>query len=448
MEKDSFNSFGYPILQRKEEIASKIQHPETQHNIEIMGRPRSLPVISVRIEFPVYRLANGRTRSAQLEYLTLNPEVPRDLFTADNDSFDAQTAQHEILKQLVRDEDLLSSFQSGELEQVEPILCTNTGVVVNGNRRLCAWRLLYYSDKSKYKTFETIHIAVLPEMDEKGILDLEKKLQILKTMRAEYRWHTKALMAEIDLQKGLRDTEVAKSFDMSKKKLLELIDARRIAKLYLEGIHHPDEWSRLDKSQYAFESIVTGGKKVFDPNKKELFQKLAFDLISRSSESLDATNDRLYNKIKEYAENIDVIAEEMAKKETPEKPYEQIEPQRSTNDSLGNKSEDKQSENDAFLLLGGETIKPDAACIVSTAIDDGAEIQHDKIDEIIDAQKALRNEKDKARFLTNQLSKVVSTLDFAINNGLDENTNTEGLSNQLDEIQRRVDIIRKWHNSK
>ena len=373
------------------------------------------------------------------------------MFTADNDSYDAQKAQHEILKDLVRDEDLLANFQSGELEQVEPILCTNTGVVVNGNRRLCAWRMLFYADKIKYKTFETIHIAVLPEMDEKGILDLEKKLQILKPMRAEYRWHTKALMAESDLKNGQKDTEVAKSYDMTKKKLFELIDALHIAELYLEEINHPNEWSRLDKSQYAFDSIVTGGKKILDPNKKELFQKLAFDLITKNLNTPDgASGDRLYNKIKEYADNIDAIAVEMAKKlasqneESSQTQAEDSSTQHHINEPPTRQPENNQNNDELSLLAGGEVITPDAAGIASSAIDKGAEIRHDQIGEIIDAQKALRGEKDKARFLISQLSKVISTLDFAINNGLDAKTNTNGVPNQLEEIQKRVEKIKNW----
>lgn len=455
MKIDSLNNFGFPIIKRTEEIENKIQHPESQYIIEIMGRRRSIPVISVRIEFPVYRLANGRTRSAQLEYLTVNPSARRDLFTGDNDSYDAQKAQHEILKQLVRDEDLLSSFQSGELEQVDPILCTNTGVVVNGNRRLCAWRILYYSDKTKYKTFETIQIAVLPDMDEKGILDIEKKLQILKTMRAEYRWHTKALMAETDLKSGQRDTDVAKSFDMTKKKLLELIEARRIAGVFLESIGHPNEWSRLDKSQYAFESIVTGGKKIVDPSKKELFQKLAFDLIKNNIESLDGgPGDRLYNTIRDYAETIDALAEQhktiIAPVLSDSTNSQDISPEQNTEivDTLKTIKPGETTDDAALLLSGGEEIVPDSAGIASTAIDKGGSIKHEKIAHIIEAQKSLRNEKDRSVYLTKQLSKIVSDLDVAINNGLDENTIVEGVSNQLDEIQRRIDCIRTWLSSK
>ena len=47
-------------------------------------------------------------------------------------------------------------------------------------------------------------------------------------------------------------------------------------------------------------------------------------------------------------------------------------------------------------------------------------------------------------YLTKQLSKIVSDLDVAINNGLDDNTIVEGVSNQLDEIQKRIDCIRTW----
>jgi len=460
MEVTSLNCFGFPLMQRIEEIAKKTQSPESRYTIEIMGRRQHIPVISVRIEFPVYRLANGRTRSAQLEYFTQHKDAPSDLFTRDNDSFDAQKAQHEILTQLVRDEDLLANFQSGELEQVDPILCTNTGVVVNGNRRLCAWRMLYYSDSVKYKSFETVQIAILPEMDEKGIVDLEKKLQILKTMRAEYRWHTKALMAEMDLQKGQKDSDVARSFDLSKKKLLELIEARRLAKLYLEQIGHPDEWSRLDKSQYAFESIVTGGKKILDTNLKELFQKLAFNLITTNLESIDGgANDRLYNLIKDYAENIEAIADELAQKmkEPEDSPSPKIDesgtasPETNNTEDIDTSNpsneivEDGEVEDDAATLLsGGEVSTPDSAGIVSTAIEKGAEIQHDKIGEIIDARKALKNEKDKSQFFIKELSKVVSSLDFAINNGLDENTNTEGIPAQLEELQKRIDKIKNW----
>ena len=154
MDIQSFNQFGLPVLKRIEEIEKKVQHPDSFYPLPISGKSKTLPVISVGIDFPSYRLNNGRTKTAQLEYIATHPDADPNLFR-DQESFDAQSAQHEVLKTLVNEEDLLSSFKK-EQEQTLPIICTRTGVVVNGNRRLCAWRILYYADSVKYKKFERI----------------------------------------------------------------------------------------------------------------------------------------------------------------------------------------------------------------------------------------------------------------------------------------------------
>ena len=463
MNAEELNQFGAPLFSRKEEIAKKTERPESYYPIEIMGRLQNIPVISVRIEMPVYRLANGRTKSAQLEYLTKHKDVPRDIFNADHDSYEAQSIQHLLLLQLVKDEDLLQTFASGEMEQVEPIICTNTGVVVNGNRRLCAWRKLFYENKEKYKSFETIRIAVLPDMDEKAILDIEKRLQIQRTMRAEYRWHTKALMAEIELKNGAKETALAKSYGLKKKELMNLIESRRIAELFLERVGHQDEWSLLDKSYYAFESIVVGSRKIYSQTHKELFEKIAFDLITRNLDQMEDTpSGRLYSTIKERAEHIEAIAEELAKKMEPEVPDN---PQANenaddpdSNVAMGpvvedvpnvtepdkKNEEDDDDEDDFTLLVGGETIEPDSAGKVSSAIDNGAEIPQESIDRIIDAQVALKNEKDKATFFTKQLASIIADLDFAIGNGLDESTKTDAVPEQIKTIREKLDYIEGW----
>ena len=461
MNAEELNQFGAPLFSRQEEIAKKTERPESKYPIEIMGRLRNIPVISVRIEMPVYRLANGRTKSAQLEYLTKHKDVPRDIFNTDHDSYEAQSIQHSLLLQLVKDEDLLQTFASGEMEQVEPIICTNTGVVVNGNRRLCAWRKLFYENREKYKSFETIRIAVLPDMDEKAILDIEKRLQIQRTMRAEYRWHTKALMAEIELKNGAKETALAKSYGLKKKELMNLIESRRIAELFLEKVGHQDEWSLLDKSYYAFESIVVGGRKIYSQTHKELFEKIAFDLITRNLDQMEDTpSGRLYATIKDRAEHIEAIAEELAKKMEPtipedtqakteaDKPDSAESPEQAVaddpNETVQIEDNEEDDEDDFTLLVGGETIEPDSAGKVSSAIDKGAEISQESIDRIIDAQVALKNEKDKATFFTKQLANIISTLDFAISNGLDEGTKTDAVPEQIKAIREKLDYVDEW----
>lgn len=465
MNAEELNQFGAPLFSRKEEIAKKIEKPESYFPLEIMGRLQNIPVISVRIEMPVYRLENGRTKSAQLEYLTKHKEVSRDIFSADHDSYEAQSIQHFLLLQLVRDEDLLQAFASGEMEQVEPILCTNTGVVVNGNRRLCAWRKLFYENRERYKSFETIRIAILPEMDEKAILDIEKKLQIQKTRRAEYRWHTKALMAEIELKNGAKETVLAKSYGLKKKDLLKLIECRRMAELFLEKIGHPNEWSILDKSYYAFDSIVVGSSKIYSQTHKELFQKIAFKLIIKHLDQMEDTpSGRLYAEIKKQAEHIEAIAENLAKKIDPEEETEKEKPlsNRVSDSESESKAETNQSdigasgvseidsdeededEDDYTLLTGGESLEPDSAGRVSSAIDQGYDVSQEDINRIIDAQVALKNEKDKASFFTKRLAKIISDLDYAIELGLDESTNTEAIPKQIESIRQKLSTIENW----
>ena len=228
MDLQDLEQFGADLLERKTEIDKKCESAIPTFPLEFMGKPMKLKVIDVRIGFPVYRLANGRTSTYQLQYLAQHSDLDSDFFKRDNDSITAQMAQNEILLRLIDDENLLKAFKESEL-QIEPILCTNTGVVVNGNRRLCAWRKLYLSDQVKYKNFQTVEVAILPECDEKAIKTLEKKLQISKTKRAEYKWHAKAMMAEEELKNGGKLPEVAKGYGMSPQKMQEMISKKNYA---------------------------------------------------------------------------------------------------------------------------------------------------------------------------------------------------------------------------
>ncbi len=456
MEDPTLSLYGAPLLKRKEEIANKCKNPESNHSIEIQGKLKHIPVISVRIQLPVYRLANGRTKSAQLEYLTTHPEKSSDLFSADHDAYDAQVAQHEILKTLVQEEGLLSSFKNDNLEQVDPILCTNTGVVVNGNRRLCAWRMLYYTEPTKYKSFETIQIAILPELDEKAISELEKKLQIIKTMRAEYHWHTKALMAEQELKSGASDNSVAKSFDMKKKDLHNLVSSRILAEQYLITTGHKNEWSRVDKAYYAFEAIVTGVNKIQDQSEKELFKKLAFAELSGESSIEESVPGRLYTRFKDMATHISAIAARLAENidlenqdngDVTTEGASLSEPSKNEPEQTNGSTPDSQDGNnsdDLASLTGDDEIPEDKAGEVSHAIDQGQKFSSSAIRDIIEAEKSYQDSQEKADFLLTQLSKIASILETAINTGMNEMTKTDGVKEQINAIQKKLNRILDW----
>ena len=57
------NQYGAPLLTRKSEIAAKVKESTTLFPLEVMGKYQRLKQITVRIELPVYRIENGRTKN-------------------------------------------------------------------------------------------------------------------------------------------------------------------------------------------------------------------------------------------------------------------------------------------------------------------------------------------------------------------------------------------------
>lgn len=426
MELQELEQFGSNIIERSTEIKKKTNGIVGTHPIEFRGKPEKLPVIKVRIGFPVYRLKNGRTSTYQLEYLALHPDVPEDFFRRDNDAVSAQKAQHEVLGELIEEENLLKAFKEEE-DQVQPLICTNTGVVVNGNRRLCAWRRLYLENPVRYKTFEMIEIAILPECDEKEIIVLEEKLQIQKEKRAEYKWHAKAMMAQQREQNGTSHSDVAKAFALSPQALTVLTKAMTYATKYLQTIGKPNQWSLVDKDYYAFEKLVKNIKNFNNQGDQELFETLVFNMISQGS-----TNGRLYDVIDDVAEHFDALKADLASKNDIERPVE--------ND-------------DAELdLLAGEHVKEDVGSKIANIIHDADDEEKVKIIKdvniIIESEKAVKSEQEAATYLIKQVAKASSLLKAAADQGLHEDTEVEGVQVHLDSIRQTVKTIEDWLREK
>jgi len=91
------------------------------------------------IEVPIYRMENFRTFTDQREH-TLKEKLKQDYFTAGQEIESVQQAQHELLAALARRgvaDSIVPVIDVLKKEkQREALLITNSGVVVNGNRRL------------------------------------------------------------------------------------------------------------------------------------------------------------------------------------------------------------------------------------------------------------------------------------------------------------------------
>lgn len=417
-------SFGYPNVQRIVAITEAVNNTKNgeKYQVEYRGKYRPLPVIEVPIELLVYRIENIRTKSLQKQWLAQHRDIPRDLFMSDPFSIEAQENQHQVLKLLVDKENLLKTFKDNDkLQQTEPLICSNDGIVVNGNRRLCAWRELYYNNKNKYAHFQTVRVAVLPDSDPQGMYDLEVALQIHSDMKAEYVWHAIAVDYQEKFESGMDINVLAAKQNKKPEEISNYIECYNYAAQYLESIGHPDEWMMVDKQEYAFKQIVTGRRNISNPGDKELFQE-----ISKAMLQAPAVGDRLYKQIPKVVSSLTTIAPKLQE-------VFNISVQDGNDDGLD-------------LLTGGDGNNEDtvnAQIAAGIRMADNPQLVAQTVKSVLDTTDELEKEKKKKSFVFDQVMKAATLLTNAVSN-LDGAMSKEGVGKQLENIEGACAALKDW----
>lgn len=417
-------SFGYPYMQRVLAISEAVGNSQAgeKYQVDYRGRYRPLPVIEIPIEMLVYRIENIRTKSLQKQWLAQHRDLPRDLFVRDPFSIEAQENQHQVLKLLVDKENLLKTFRDNDkLQQTEPLICSNDGIVVNGNRRLCAWRELYYNNRIKYAHFQTVRVAVLPDNDPQGMYDLEVALQIHSDMKAEYVWHAIAADYQERFDSGMDIGVLAAKQNKKPEEISTYIECYNYAAQYLESIGHPDEWTLVDKQEYAFKQIVIGRKNIVNPGDKELFQE-----ISKAMLQTPAVGDRLYKQIPKVISSLSAIAPKL---------------QEVFSITIQDNHDD-----DLDLLTGGDTsnnntVNAQIAAGIRQA--ENPTLVAQTVKSVLDTTDELEKEKKKKSFIFDQVMKAATLLTNAVSN-LDDSMSKDGVGKQLENIEGALLALKDW----
>lgn len=418
--------FGYPFAKRTLMLSEAVSNTPNgeKYQINYRGKYRSLPVVEVPIELLVYRIENIRTKSLQKQWLAQHADVPKDLFTSDPFSIEAQEAQHQVLLWLVDKENLLKTFKNDDkLQQTEPLICSADGIVVNGNRRLCAWRKLNYENKSKYPHFQTIRVAVLPDSDPQGMYDLEVALQIHSDMKAAYVWHAIAADYQEKFDAGVDIGLLAKKQNKKPDEIHTYIACYNYAAEYLESIGHPNEWMLVDKQEFAFKQIVASKKNIHNPADKELFQEIAKAMLQTPAEG-----DRLYKQIPKVATHLPSIAPKL-------KDVFNIDVK-----------DDDDNNDDLYLLMGGSadtvnTVNAQIAAGVRAA--DNPMMVTKTVKSVLETSEELEKEKKKKSFVFEQVMKAATSLTNAILN-LDDSMSKDGIGKQLENIEGACAVLKDW----
>jgi hypothetical protein len=414
--------FGYPRVERLEAFKAALRdRSDATERVKLQGQMRVLPIIRVAINVPKYRLENGRTSSAQVEHLAKNKEARPDLFTGDAELLDAQEAQHKLLVRLAGRAELRKFFEDPKNKQEQVILLDHNGFVVNGNRRLATWRELHHEDSSKYKHFEYVEVAVLPQVDDKAIDRQEAELQIEPDIKADYTWDAEANMMRAKQERErYTNPELAELYGKKESEVEELLDMREYADEWLRTRGKENMWSEVSGSELAFRRIVTTRAKVGNAGRQDLFKKAAFVLIDDPANAGDSLHDAINN----LANYIDPIV-----------------------GKLQNAFDVKPPPKDSAVedLFGGGRQGPSEALDLAIAQEISKEANSVKAREIIvdhiESERQKKKETKSANKLFDCCTKANSTLQEACMS-LTPEAKTTGVEKQLDQIEQSIAKIR------
>lgn len=387
------------------------------YQVDFQNKDQDFAIHSIPIGLPKYRIDNGRTYAAQAKYLS-NPDkkdLPKDFFLRDFESEQVQQAQHDILKGMINEKSMSSFFKKNK--QSGALILSHDGFVINGNRRLCAWREHLASNPKKYTNFKHIDVVILPPADPKDIDELEAKLQVHRDIKAEYTWTSLALMfRNRQASHGYTPEGLAELFDMSKPNVEELTDMLLYAEAYLEDRNKVGEYDLVDNAEYAFRQLHKKRSKIKGESYKDVFEKISFCLIDNGRKE-----GRLYQAVPGVADNLSDIIEKIEEEfDVPEA-----------------------EETEGIKLLGGQPIAS-LSGILKIAEDKN---NYEKIRtialDVIEAENVKRKEQSKRDFVHAQVKKANTALVEAVT-AIDKKTKKEGISAQIKSIENSLIKIKEW----
>lgn len=275
-------------LARLVEDAKK--QPTRTHRIPWRGRFEDFPVVKIRTEWLCYRIDNGRTRRAQLQYLQDHPGLSPNFFK-DPESEQVQLAQGEILRAMIGDMNLYNYLkQEG---QADPGIATYDGYLVNGNRRLCALREMQE---------QWMDVIVLPRCEKQEIYELELTLQMAPETKADYSWIDELLQIQEGLETfGESPVQIGNRMRLTEEEVLGLRRRLTLVDAYLKFQNVEGQYHRInDKTKLAFEELQkrleSSAAKSLTEEQRQYYSELAFGHISEAAKAM--SEGALYEKLR------------------------------------------------------------------------------------------------------------------------------------------------------
>ena len=419
---------GLPLATREKELSDlKKTASDRTHDVRFQGKLRTFKVYSIRLELPKYRLENGRTKAAQEDHIAKNKLAKNFFDPARSENAEVQKAQHSILKEMAEHSDpnqnLIKFF--GKRDQESPLILDWCGFVVNGNRRLCAYREIHENDAAR---FSHIDVLILPKCDPKDIDELEAHLQVERDIKQEYSWISLALTIRDKLgSKQYTEEQVCEIYDLNKKQVQTMIAQLTLAEEYLSSRNKAGRYLELEKTQFAFEQLQKNRAKIADSTaKQQLFSEIAFCLIDSPE------GDRVYASIPDAQEVIDEIQKSL-EKEVFGKEIQEFKKELAKAPPVD--------------LFGTRPLSEKETQYVATLKAIRSAKDTSPIQAVIQNAIEAKRERDRAQRRGNSALEAIRKANTAIAdavNLLSVQASKEGIAEQIKSIEQGLEKIRKW----
>ena len=261
-----------------------------KYRLLFKGKHQDFPIYRVKIDSVLYRLKNGRTVAKQEEYI-IKHSKDKDFFERE-ESVEAQKAQDNILSEMIKEAGLERNLKESKLQK-EPIIISYKGIVINGNRRVCAIK------KSSVTFRQYVDCIILPRATtEEEINDLENSLQITKDNKAPYDWISEAKRISTYVHRKNTFKNIAEKLEKEEEEVKRVYQMYLHAEKYLQFIKKEKQWSFAIKQVQMFKDLVNNlnsKKNKIEIKDKDFFKSVIFHNIHASASG----RGRKYEKIRE-----------------------------------------------------------------------------------------------------------------------------------------------------
>lgn len=280
-----------PPAERKARIAAALEAPVDSMAVPYREGFRTVPVARLPLDLPVYRANNGRLAVVEGAHIHRHG-LPADHFETGEDTAEVQALLHGFLAELSQHEEgPVRQALARAARQVEPILVTADGVVVNGNRRLSAMRELHAEDPGKYGVFSEVDCGVLPGETTAADLEvIEAALQLAPETKLAYGWVERRLKMRRQRDVvGLATSDIVATYQLLDEDHLDReLEELALAERYLRDFQGALDYETIADREEAFRQMHANLAPLPEPQ-RHTWEAAGFALLHAAQQDPERT---------------------------------------------------------------------------------------------------------------------------------------------------------------